>query len=445
MSIFKDLERKLSPAWFDVTDYGATGNGIVDDSKAINAAVSAAHGAGGGEVFFPKGTYKCMAVRPLSQVTLRGQGWGKSVLQGFNDKSDRGIIDGTGYFSESDPLTEFNMHDLELDGSLMNRQDYSFGRKGIGNQWIKSSLFENVYVHDTPATGIGTDFTINVYFTNCLCQRCGTPGETGNGIGSNGFGIGVNEKTEAVEFTDCQALEIANNGFTLEAQSTQGVGYATIANCYTEKCGNAGYSNSGSQGVDIDGCTDYGSKMGVYVSANAGRSADQTIISNCEFKGQQSHGVYSDQAENNQLEVKGCMFNGCGGAGIKTFGSYCSFSNNTFKGCREEAILCRPGAGAIGKGYLITDNLILNGDSTGIQIDSNDQPITGLLIKGNLIQDCKEAAIKILGRKDIRIGNIVGALIDGNVCVGNSEPQIQVVNALNTVVIVNNVQSINAL
>jgi polygalacturonase len=38
---------------YDVTDYGATGNGSTLDTDAINAAVAAADANGGGVVYFP--------------------------------------------------------------------------------------------------------------------------------------------------------------------------------------------------------------------------------------------------------------------------------------------------------------------------------------------------------------------------------------------------------
>jgi hypothetical protein len=38
-------------------DYGATGNGVTDDTAAIQAAITAVQTAGGGTVFFPAGTY----------------------------------------------------------------------------------------------------------------------------------------------------------------------------------------------------------------------------------------------------------------------------------------------------------------------------------------------------------------------------------------------------
>ncbi|UPT75215.1 MAG: hypothetical protein M0D55_05775 [Elusimicrobiota bacterium] len=58
---------------FDVSAYGAKGDGRADDSAAIEKALAAAAEAGGGTVFFPAGRYKARVVA-RSGVALAGEG-----------------------------------------------------------------------------------------------------------------------------------------------------------------------------------------------------------------------------------------------------------------------------------------------------------------------------------------------------------------------------------
>jgi len=55
---------------FDVTLFGAKGDGKTIDSPAINKAIEAAADAGGGSVLFPAGTYLCYSIRLKSRVAL---------------------------------------------------------------------------------------------------------------------------------------------------------------------------------------------------------------------------------------------------------------------------------------------------------------------------------------------------------------------------------------
>ncbi len=67
---------------YNVKSYGAAGNGAVDDTTAIQAAITAAQTAGGGVVFFPQGTYPISATLICSadNIEVVGAGWGSQIL-----------------------------------------------------------------------------------------------------------------------------------------------------------------------------------------------------------------------------------------------------------------------------------------------------------------------------------------------------------------------------
>ncbi len=55
---------------FNVTDYGATGDGQTADTRAIQSAIEACNRAGGGTVYFPAGTYVTGSLFLCSNITL---------------------------------------------------------------------------------------------------------------------------------------------------------------------------------------------------------------------------------------------------------------------------------------------------------------------------------------------------------------------------------------
>jgi len=60
---------------YNVTSYGATGDGATNDTSAINSAVAALVAAGGGVLYFPKGTYRTTGGHTLSVAcTVLGDG-----------------------------------------------------------------------------------------------------------------------------------------------------------------------------------------------------------------------------------------------------------------------------------------------------------------------------------------------------------------------------------
>jgi hypothetical protein len=66
--------------YFNVKTYGAVGNGIADDTAAINLALAAARTAGRGTVFFPAGTYNTSGSHDLSGTNSLGTVSGLRIL-----------------------------------------------------------------------------------------------------------------------------------------------------------------------------------------------------------------------------------------------------------------------------------------------------------------------------------------------------------------------------
>ncbi len=80
------VEIKKSEVWpdkiFNVKEFGAKGDGVVNDTAAIRAALDAAKQNGGGIVFLPWGTYRLTNYFVIPERTvLRGQGRDATVLQ----------------------------------------------------------------------------------------------------------------------------------------------------------------------------------------------------------------------------------------------------------------------------------------------------------------------------------------------------------------------------
>jgi parallel beta-helix repeat protein len=80
----RNVQLKLQES-VSVKDFGAVGDGVTDDTAAIQAAIDAVSANGGGKVFLPEATYATTtAIKPKSNVHIVGEGAStKIVCSGF--------------------------------------------------------------------------------------------------------------------------------------------------------------------------------------------------------------------------------------------------------------------------------------------------------------------------------------------------------------------------
>src|SRR5260370_11207913 len=88
-AVARSIADKLTDV-LSVKDFGAKGDGLADDTAAIQATINVASAGGGGTVFFPPGTYliSTLGKGPManiislkSNITIAGAGRGLGVIQ----------------------------------------------------------------------------------------------------------------------------------------------------------------------------------------------------------------------------------------------------------------------------------------------------------------------------------------------------------------------------
>lgn len=126
------LQQVFAP--FDLRFFGAVGDGVTDDSAALNAAITAANAAGGGTVRIVSGTYLIGAtIVPKANVTVVGAGMHSTIIK-LKDATNVSMMVATS-------AHRFALCDLTLDGNKANNTG--------GGNW--SGLFlttsDNVKVH----------------------------------------------------------------------------------------------------------------------------------------------------------------------------------------------------------------------------------------------------------------------------------------------------------
>jgi polygalacturonase len=121
---------------FDVRKFGATGDGKTLDTDAVNRAIEAAAGSGGGMVVFPAGSYLCFSIRLKSQVHLHLE-QGSTIVAATSPKPGETTGYNGGVYDAAEPNTEWDAY-----------QDYGH------NHW-HNSLIWGEDIHDFSITGTG--------------------------------------------------------------------------------------------------------------------------------------------------------------------------------------------------------------------------------------------------------------------------------------------------
>jgi len=279
------------------TAYGAVGDGVTDDTAAIQAAIDAANAlTNGATVYIPRGTYKlASSLTPKSNVSIIGGGIAATTLLPYG--ANAAFINTTP--TEGSPLTNFHMSDLCIDGTNQSGT-YNANIKGFHCEYLYRCSFRELLIQNTYATGLGIDFLRQCYVADVVTDNCGR-GNDGTQAGGNGIGIGTGGFTDAEEsflVVGCTARNIKRFGIMLERQGSINARGAKIIGCYATGCGSGGFLDAGAGGALFANNYAYNNTgpgfvigPGTYGSIPPGY--DGKMVGNTSY-GNQSYGILLD-------------------------------------------------------------------------------------------------------------------------------------------------------
>lgn len=132
--------------YVNVKSYGAVGDGIVDDTTAIQLAIDTIANTGGGVILFPYGTYNVTSIKPRSKIRLEGVNW--STIQSISltnediiKRDDTTIV-----------VNRFQISNLSFVGNESG-ETYTSGY-GLNLCGISNGHFENINVSRCGYAGI---------------------------------------------------------------------------------------------------------------------------------------------------------------------------------------------------------------------------------------------------------------------------------------------------
>ena len=251
-------------AEFDITSHGAAPNDSIDDTSAIEDALSACGKAGGGTVFIPAGTFILSRRGPESPIlevpsntTIRGEG-AASIL-----KFDPKVNDGNFWRMIGAPVatgtTNVVIRDLHLDGSN-SHPFYDKGKTPEHNAglWFynKKHVIENVAVLNVFAENFSGDCMAFSYNCRGITVRdC-----TLRNFIRQGIQMGGSPGARDYLVTGCRDLEhsVRPGGSTIHVEHARGLKNVIIENNQCRKSILAG----GVDGMIIRGNTITGRLVG---------------------------------------------------------------------------------------------------------------------------------------------------------------------------------------
>lgn len=351
---------------FDARDYGANPYDDIDDTAAIQAALDAAHAAGGGQVYLAAGTYTISgtgtasdgALRVYSNTEFYGDGMGQTVLRLADGYSDK--ITGLIRTPVNEVTTDVIIRDMTLDG---NRENTTADVDGIMTgvlpgkaEYDARILIERVEIHDVSRIAFNPhEQTQDLTIRDCVAHDNSWDGFIADFV------------TNAV-YENNVAYNNDRHGFNIVTHSSEVVLQGNVA---YDNAGNGIVIQRGAGSQSIEGWEDM--------------LNHDILVQNNEVYNNGENGILLKQAES--IQIVGNTIYGNGADGVQLEGAHDSLVAENIIDAAVNGVEIRAYTGSLGGpgesyGNMVLDNVITAGKYA---LDENHDTTTGNIFAGNIL------------------------------------------------------------
>jgi len=143
----------------NVKDFGAVGDGVADDTAAIQAAVNT-----GKSIYIPTGNYIVTGINLISNTTLFGDGPSKTIIK-RNAANQINVISAIG--TNSVNIQNILIRDIGIDGNTVSSGLPNYNGHGINFAYCKGVYLENIFIKNCEHNAANINGSSNVTIESC--------------------------------------------------------------------------------------------------------------------------------------------------------------------------------------------------------------------------------------------------------------------------------------
>lgn len=302
-AVVRDLQTKMREE-FSVKDFGATGDGVTDDTAAFTLAIAALVLRGGGRLFAPRGTYKVTSAIDLSALRVF-EFYGEGASHGVSGQGTfitGSFVGDVVKFTPAGLGVSFKIHSMYIE---QNSTNASANAVHVNN--FVGGTIEDCYIRCRGNAGIWADsntFTFNVRRCILVGFQASSPNCIGIYSGSHtlidncditSWGEGVRASGAGVDVKRCRIevnkkglhLGVYNDGTTFTLSNSKISGNTFEANDIAIKMVNC-------TACVFDGVSLFGSFNAPSGQSQIGVWTQQ--VQACAFTGWTVYGTFSDSS-----------------------------------------------------------------------------------------------------------------------------------------------------